>query len=134
LPHSEIFALQHSDLNAFLYADVGTEQNDMTLHVMSGGCGLAHRSGIRCAARDGFDVEARRGIRCTSLDLSAAQSHRGRRCASVTREGDSLPTHRGMDPVGKRYFVGSQPSGEVVIESEPASRRRSFHLPVLLQR
>jgi hypothetical protein len=35
LPHSEIFALQHSDLNAFLYADVGTEQNDMTLHVMS---------------------------------------------------------------------------------------------------
>jgi hypothetical protein len=35
LPHSEISALQHSDLNTFLYADVGTEQNDMTLHVMS---------------------------------------------------------------------------------------------------
>jgi hypothetical protein len=35
LPHSEIFALQHSDLNAFLHANVGTEQNDMTLRVMS---------------------------------------------------------------------------------------------------
>lgn len=35
MSHSEIFALQHSDLNAFLYADVGTEQNDMTLRVMS---------------------------------------------------------------------------------------------------
>ena len=35
MPHSEIFALQHSDLNAFLYADVGTEQNDMMLQVMS---------------------------------------------------------------------------------------------------
>jgi hypothetical protein len=35
LPHSEIFALQHSDLNAFLYADVGTERNDMALRVMS---------------------------------------------------------------------------------------------------
>src|SRR5690349_17458224 len=35
LPHSEIFALQHSDLNAFLYADVATEQNDMMLPVMS---------------------------------------------------------------------------------------------------
>jgi len=35
MPQSEISALQHSDLNPFLYADVGTEPNGMMLQVMS---------------------------------------------------------------------------------------------------
>ena len=30
-----IFALDHSDLNEFLFADVGTERNGMTLSVLS---------------------------------------------------------------------------------------------------
>jgi hypothetical protein len=35
LPHSEVSSLQHSDLNGFLYADLGTERNGMSLSVMS---------------------------------------------------------------------------------------------------
>lgn len=35
MPHSEMNSLRHSDLNPFLFADVGTEPNGMTLTVIS---------------------------------------------------------------------------------------------------
>lgn len=35
MPRSEIFSLQHSDLNDFLFAEVGTEPNGMFLTVSS---------------------------------------------------------------------------------------------------
>ena len=78
MPHSEIFALQHSDLNAFLYADVGTEQNDVTLRVMS------------VLARLGMDpwTEAER---LANLPTEEAVGRLTRAVSAALRETRSMP-------------------------------------------